>query len=387
MSIKFSQDYEYSSVLIDLPRELADRVRKIGESVRAGDLVSMETRPHVTLMFGLHTEDSKQVESVLASEGPISVRLGKTDFFPPDDQHNDDVVHVRVFSPDLHRLHAKIRRTLPHTANYPKYRPHVSVARVKAGSGVRYVGRSDLDLESFDSDEVWFSNKSGRRSRITVKSAQDLGSVPLWLLAGGGAGLLTGRYFLPSLLSRFGFDPDRARLVGTLGGVAAGLLPGLALGLSRQKLTGNFFGRVGEPITAADKLRYSRYALGKPQTTLPVKRGSVNPHTYDPALWRPSFGVAQAMDDVATNPMIPLSQRVRMRQLIAESGRSQGVGMTGMASPGALMDALPRVVSNAVPTVGGAWAVSELLGAPNTLKNTAVGLSLVYSALKGFMES
>ena len=73
--------------------------------------------------------------------------------------------------------------------------------------------------------------------------------------------------------------------------------------------------------------------------------------------------------------------------LIAQAGQEQGVGLSGMASPASLFNALPKVVRRAIPTVGGAWAASKLLGAPRRLRRTALGGALIYSALKGFMDS
>ncbi len=92
------------------------------------------------------------------------------------------------------------------------------------------------------------------------------------------------------------------------------------------------------------------------------------------------------MDEITNNPTIPFAQKAKYRQLLAQAGQSQGVGLTGLASPGALMDALPRVVRHAIPTVGGAWAVAKLLGAPRRLKRTGIGAALIYSVLRGFTE-
>lgn len=244
-------------------------------------------------------------------------------------------------------------------------------------------------------------------SDIKAASWQErLNTAPVWMAAGslGGAGL--GRYVAAPLASRLlGLDPDSAKRMFTLLGLGIGSLPGLQLGLARKKLHGSFFApaRVGNSVD--DQMRFSRYALGNPRRSysynyrpnsvsvggpagkdITIKRSGHDPMTYRRELWKPTFPVSQSLDEVSNNPMIPLTQRVKMKDLIAQAGREQGVGITGLASPGALMEALPKVVSHAIPTAGGAWAASKLLGAPKRLKQTAIGSALVYSALKGFME-
>lgn len=248
------------------------------------------------------------------------------------------------------------------------------------------------------------------RSYTTNEKSANLGerlnTAPVWMAAGGLGGAGLGRYVAAPIASRLlGLDADRARRVFTLLGLGVGSLPGLQLGLARRKLHGSFFApsRVGKDLDS--QMRYTRYALGNPRRTysqhyappavtvsgpggreMEIKRSSQDPMTYSRELWKPTFPVSQSLDEISNNPMIPVSQRVKMKDLVAQAGREQGVGLTGLASPGALMEALPKVVSYAVPTAGGAWAASKLLGAPKNLKRTAVGSALVYSALKGFME-
>ena len=235
---------------------------------------------------------------------------------------------------------------------------------------------------------------------------------PITLGAVGGlGGAALGRYVASPILSRvFGLDPERANRTMMLTGGIAGLMPAILTAIARKKLKGSYFASGGGPTNDVDKWNYRRYQLGNPdpgsqsyidanlgslrspslkkpfEFTFPVKSSSLNPRIYDEALWRPNFPVAQSLDDVANNPMIPPAQKITMRQLIAQAGREQGIGDTGTASAGALMAALPKVVSTAIPTVGGAWAASKMLGAPPKLKNTAIGGALVYSALKGFMS-
>lgn len=211
-------------------------------------------------------------------------------------------------------------------------------------------------------------------------------SVPLWLAGGTAGGAALGRYILAPILSRvLGLDKDRSRSTLTALGALSGAVPGLLLGSARKGTYGKFFHPGGSPRDFDETMHFNKALLGPSRPSLD-KSGSSDPGVYGPAFWQPTFPVAQNLDEIARNPNIPLSQKVQMRQLVAQAGQEQGVGHTGLASAGALAYALPQVVRDAVPTVGGAWAASKLLGAPKGLRRTAIGGALVYSALKSFMK-
>ncbi len=435
---KRASKYEFSSTQLNLPAEVATTVRRMARDIKPSDLVRPEYKPHITLKYGLHTSDSQPVKSVLAGEGPIRVRLGRTEVFSAAETGEEhDVVKVKVFSPDARRVHSRLIRALPHTTTHPKYQPHLTLAYVKKGKGKKYADRNDLEGKELTFDDVTFSSKSGRKTSIPLKKSaaeqymRGHSALP-WLLAGGLGGAGIGRYLIaPALTRLLGLNPRTARRTLTGAGLLAGSIPGIMLGLNQRRMKGNFFAPTGRPRNAMDFLNQASFALGKSpgypfesstsnarDKLMPAQwktqqtgewparsRGSLQngpvgmekqfvaksaieyTDTYSPKLWKPTFPVAMSMDAITNNPMIPLMHKIKMRKLIAESGKAQGVGLTGEASPGALMEALPRVVRHAVPTVGGALIAAKLLGAPRWLTRGSVGAALVYSALKGFMDT
>jgi 2'-5' RNA ligase len=128
---------EFSSTQVELPPAISSKLRQLADSIPDSELGEdgREDAPHVTVKFGLHTNDIADVRRVLAGEAPITLTFGKTSLFPAKEGADYDVVKVDVDSPDLHRLNAKIAGALEHTDTHPDYKPHATIAYVKAGLG------------------------------------------------------------------------------------------------------------------------------------------------------------------------------------------------------------------------------------------------------------
>ena len=78
-----------------------------------------------------------------------------------------DVVKIDVSGSELHQLNKKLQ-VLPHTNNYPKYQPHVTIAYVKKGQGKKYVGIAEFKDKEIHGDHIVFSSKNGNKSIITL---------------------------------------------------------------------------------------------------------------------------------------------------------------------------------------------------------------------------
>lgn len=164
--------HEYSTTHVVVPDDIAQKLRAFGRSIPAEDLANdgREDTPHVTVKYGLHTNDAADVRPVLAGEHPISATFGQTSIFPASETGSDyDVVKVDVHSTDLHRLNGKISGALDHTDTHPGYQPHMTVAYVKAGRGNTYAGNAFLDGTTAQFDSVVFSNRDGDETTIPLK--------------------------------------------------------------------------------------------------------------------------------------------------------------------------------------------------------------------------
>ncbi len=159
----------FSSTQVNLPAGLAAKVRAFAEQIPADELADdgRETEPHITVLYGLHTEDPAEVAAVLENAGPIEATIGKVSIFKGKDA---DVVKLEVTSPDLAKMNAKLSKALDFTNKFPEYTPHVTIAYVKPGEGKKYVGKSvpGLTGETIPFDRVTFSDTNETKTPIAL---------------------------------------------------------------------------------------------------------------------------------------------------------------------------------------------------------------------------
>lgn len=159
--------HEYSCLMFNLPGDLAYEVRQVGDMIPHTDLAEdgKELNPHITIKFGLHTDDAEEVRKEIQDLSPIAIQIGKASCFKAD---THDVVKLDILSDGLHDLNGRVSDRLECTDTYPDYKPHVTLAYVKTGLGEHYAKRLNLlegRVASFDraifSDKkrVWYPIK------------------------------------------------------------------------------------------------------------------------------------------------------------------------------------------------------------------------------------
>lgn len=174
------QRHEYATTHVLLSGDLAERVLCLAAQVRDEDLAEggRETVPHITCRYGLHDSDPPHVANVLSQFSTVSYTLGAVScFLAGENGGESDVVKVEVDSPDLHRLNAALA-ALPHTDTHPEYKPHATIAYVKAGLGESYAKRfAPLNL-SGEASEVVYSDCRGNKTILPLHTSASHREVP-----------------------------------------------------------------------------------------------------------------------------------------------------------------------------------------------------------------
>ena len=161
-------EHEFSSTQVNLPLMLSSKITRWAKSlIDKDDLFGdgFEDEPHVTVLFGLHSNEPDQVKELLKDEPPVELVLQSTSIFETDEF---DVVKLGVESEDLARLHNKIADHCEFTATHQKYSPHCTLAYVKKGCGKKYAGDKEFEGTKVTIDKVLFSNKNRIKTSIVL---------------------------------------------------------------------------------------------------------------------------------------------------------------------------------------------------------------------------
>lgn len=170
--------HKFSSTQIDLRDagrdvSFAPQILQMAASIPDEELAEdgRETNPHITIKFGIHTNDPEEVRRVVEGFGLIQYRLGKSSIFPASEKSPFDVIKIDVDSDDLHRLNELISSKLECTDTHPEYHPHVTLAYVKSGLGEKYAGKFDFGGSQNSTQNIFFSNKLREPTKISLMPA------------------------------------------------------------------------------------------------------------------------------------------------------------------------------------------------------------------------
>jgi len=170
-----SVNYDFSSVQLDFPKKIADKVINWGKkNIDENDIyndpdddsLGREDNIHVTVKFGLHTSNPEEVKKVIEGFGEIPLKLGKVSKFDTNDDF--DVIKIDIESDKLHQLNKLISKELECTDTHPKYIPHATVAYVTKGSCKDLVGNKFFVNEEHSFENIVFSPKNGKKEKINL---------------------------------------------------------------------------------------------------------------------------------------------------------------------------------------------------------------------------
>lgn len=155
-----SGPHSYSCVMAMIDEKPAKKIMDwCKKNIKEKDLADhgREDEPHVTILYGLHTNDVKEVQKVLKNTKGGSFKLGKVTKF---DNPEYDVIKLSVTGSALHKLNSLCKK-LEHTSSYPNYTPHCTIAYVKKGTCDHLLGKEIFADEKCELDEIQFSSASG----------------------------------------------------------------------------------------------------------------------------------------------------------------------------------------------------------------------------------
>lgn len=135
--------YEYGCMMLyyDVP-EWSEYLSMIDENdlyeEEDNDQFGLENEPHITLLFGLHSNeiDDDELFGKIEQFGAPEVSMSNISLF---ENPKYDVVKFDVEGPELFNMNKVLVDNFPYTTDYPDYHPHSTIAYVKPGMGKKYV--------------------------------------------------------------------------------------------------------------------------------------------------------------------------------------------------------------------------------------------------------
>jgi len=165
---------DYSSVQLDLPDRLADKIISWGCNNIPEKLVffnpdrpsfGRENNIHITLLYGISGRDKVNTKNLLKNTKSFVVRLGKMSLFSND---AFDVLKIDVDSPELHQINSVLVKNLNVIQTHPEYIPHVTIAYLNKNKGRKYKGVREFEGEKFQVSDLILSSEDGAKQKIKL---------------------------------------------------------------------------------------------------------------------------------------------------------------------------------------------------------------------------
>jgi len=158
--INEGEKYEYGCAMLYLD---APTIFKIQDAIKPEDLQGkgFEDEPHVTFLYGLHSDEIKdeEVTRICCEPTYLQVRLHNVSFF---ENPEFDVLKFDAECPMLTEVNHKLTK-LPHTTNFPDYHPHATIAYLKPGMGKKYVKAFAGQTLAVNPTEIVYSKPDGKK--------------------------------------------------------------------------------------------------------------------------------------------------------------------------------------------------------------------------------
>lgn len=159
----------YSSTQVNITdAEVVSKIKYVQRSIDPADVVEIETEPHVTVRYGLHTQEVGEVRRVVEQFGLIRLEIGRLSLFQNPDA---DVLKFEISSKSLDELNDRLR-LLEHTQTFKDYEPHLTVAYLKPGTGQKYLNWTGVEGTELTFQSFVFSDRDRNQSTVTVNAGR-----------------------------------------------------------------------------------------------------------------------------------------------------------------------------------------------------------------------
>jgi hypothetical protein len=172
---KTGVSYDHCSTQVDLNQDLSQEILDWGNVEIPEDILhndgedtkGREDEIHVTLLYGLLTKDPGDVQRLIPPDmSQITLRFGLITAFL--DKPAYDVLKIDIESPELLRLHYILRKGLENDNSFPTYSPHCTIAYLKKGEALKFIGNDNFRYRTFTTPTMSFCQTDGHKISIPL---------------------------------------------------------------------------------------------------------------------------------------------------------------------------------------------------------------------------
>lgn len=172
LKLLVEETYEYGCVMAEVPVEPARQLMEFSRATIPDDILYEEEEDdsygredhfHTTVKYGLTKQyDEEEIKKFLDETKPFSIEIKGMSVF---ENEKFDVVKFDIDGKELRRLN-KIFAALPNEDEYPDYKPHMTLAYVKAGKGKKYIKKAPK-MSKIMVNTIIYSDR-GNKTYITL---------------------------------------------------------------------------------------------------------------------------------------------------------------------------------------------------------------------------
>lgn len=165
--------YSYGCVMVEVPVKNWEALTQIIDiddiyEEKGDSAYGIQKNPHLTLLYGLHENvTNEQVKKVFDDfDENINIEIEGVDIF---ENPKFDVVKFNIKKTNtLQNLFDKLSE-LPNSNEYPDYKPHITIAYVKSGTGKKYVNPNYKHKVS-NVDEITYSKPNDDKFKFNLNN-------------------------------------------------------------------------------------------------------------------------------------------------------------------------------------------------------------------------
>jgi 2'-5' RNA ligase len=163
---------KYGLVMLTPPQETVNDVLTISEQLAEEDLAGhgREDEVHVTVCYGINTDDYEAIKDIIAATVAFEVTIGKTGTFPPSKfSEGAAPVFLAVSSPELTQLNKDLQASgCFKPSDFPDFHPHMTLGYVKEEAASKYDGVDALEGRTFKVTSLIISDRNKQQTEVPL---------------------------------------------------------------------------------------------------------------------------------------------------------------------------------------------------------------------------